>query len=253
MLRGIAGGAGLGAGVDHVEDVLLLAGVVAGLLVALVPVRILDDEVHLRVDGPGQVHDLVGELLHQAQAVVLPGLVALGLDAHLAPAGGEEEVVQDDLVKHARKLAHDALVLLAVAGIGVAERVVIGGLALPIHELGGRDAARGLDAVLLEERLDLPQALGRDVHHAAVVLDVDLVQMDVLLEVVDSALDLGVVRVLQIVGVDVGRDLEVLERFHDNPLVSFLYLANAAFSIARNIPSVKLRALFVKILQIACA
>ena len=46
------------------------------------------------------------------------------------------------------------------------------------------------------------------------IFNIHLVQMDVLFEVVDAALDLRLIDLFQIVGVDIGRNLEVLERFH---------------------------------------
>ena len=214
MLGRIAGVAGFGPGIDHVEDILLLAGVIARFLIAFVPVGVLDDEVHLGIDLARQVNDLVGELLHHVQAVILPGLLALGLDAHLAPAGGEEEIVQYDLIKHAGQLAHDAQVFLAVAGIGIAEGIVVRGLAHAVHQLSRGDAAGGFDAVLLEQRLDRLQLFDGNIHRAAVIFNIHLVQMDVLFEVVDAALDLRLIGLFQIVGVDIGRNLEVLERFH---------------------------------------
>lgn len=42
--------AGLGARVDHVEDILLLSGVVAQLLEGFIPVGVFDDDVALGID-----------------------------------------------------------------------------------------------------------------------------------------------------------------------------------------------------------
>ena len=215
MLGRVLGIPGLGAGVDHVEDVLLLAGVVAAFLIALVPVGILDDEVHLGVDALGFVHDHTGEVLHHVEAIVLPALVALGLDAHVAGAAGKEEVIQNDLVKDRGDVPDDLHIALPVGGIGVAEGVVVGGLALAVHQHGGGDAAGGFDAVLFKEGLYLTEPLYGNIHQTPVVFQIDLVQMDVVLVVVDSGLDVRVGGGFQIVGIDVGSQLEMLVGTHD--------------------------------------
>jgi len=207
--------AGLGAGVDHIEDILLLAGVVAAFLIAFVPVGVFDDEIHLGVDTLGFVHDHMGKVLHHMEPVVLPAVLALGLDAHLTGAAGEEEVVQNDLVKHGGDIPHDLHVALPVGGIGVAEGVVVGGLALTVDQHGGGDAAGSFDAVAFKQFLYLTQTLHGNIHQTPVVFDIDLVQMHIVLVVVDGFLNVRVGGGVDVVGIDVCRQLEMLVGFHD--------------------------------------
>ena len=215
MLGGVLRIPGLGAGVDHIEDILLLAGVIAAFLIAFVPVGVLDDEIHLGIDALGFVHDHTGKVLHYMEAVVLPALLALGLDAHLTGAAGEEKVIQNDLVKHGGDIPHDLHIALPVGGIGVAEGIVVGGFALAVHQHGGSDAAGGFNAVALEEFLHLTQTLHGNIHQTPVVFDIDLVQMHIVLIVVDRLLNVRVGGGFDVVGIDICRQFEMLVGFHD--------------------------------------
>ena len=100
--------AGLRAGPDAVEDLRPPFEVEAEALEVVIPVRVLDDDLDLRVDGLRGADDQVAAgLVHPLQAVFGPAPVPLGGDFHVLLAAGEEEVVQEELVEMpGRRLGH---------------------------------------------------------------------------------------------------------------------------------------------------
>ena len=134
------------------------------------------------VDRPGGGHHLPGHVCHLLQAEFGPTALPLGVQAHLAPASREEEVVQDDLVEQGRRLPHDVQIAGAVDRVGVAQNVEDAVLLVAVDFDGGGDAAGYGNAMGGKEGLDGPHALGGDVVEAAVGLQVRLVQRQIALE-----------------------------------------------------------------------
>ena len=158
----------------------------------------------------------------------LAAAVALLFDAHFAAAAGEEKVIQDDLVKNLCQLLHDAQVFGPVIRIGIAEGVIIGGLADAVHKLGGGDAAGNLDTVFFKHSLGHAQLFLRNINFAPVVFDIHLVQMDVLFVKIYALLNVFFFSSIQIIGKHIRRHLKVfklLEAFHYIvPLTAISYL-----------------------------
>ena len=128
--------AGLDARIDAVEDLRLDVEVVAQALEMLVPIGVLDDQVELGVDGLGGLDQLVqGDVIEEIQAVLRPAPGSLGGDVRGRLGGGEEPVVQDQLVEMAGGRFGDGLqaVAIALTGIGCA-----GDLRRPRPESRGR-------------------------------------------------------------------------------------------------------------------
>ena len=200
------GVARLVAGVDPVEDARLGLEVEASVGEVLVPVRVLDHDLDLRVRLPGRPDDhVLRGLLHQREAEVAPAARPLRLDAALALAGREEEVVEDQLVEERGREAHHLLEVPAVLGVRVAER-----LELPALVEHGRDPAGGPDTTALEELLRLQHRVAVDDHHAAVRLQVDLADLELLREHVEvPGQPVPVGHLPHVAGRTVDRQLEV--------------------------------------------
>ena len=179
------GVAGLGAGVDAVEDPRLRLEVEARVGEVLVPVRVLDDDLDLRVHRLRRPHDqALRGLLHQVEAEGTPAARALGLDVALGLRGREEEVVEDQLVEEARREADDLLDVLPVGRARVAELLELEAL---VGDQG--DPARRLDPPALEEALGLQHGLAVVRDPAAVGLEVDLADLQVLREGLEVLLE----------------------------------------------------------------
>ena len=175
----------LRARVDAVEDPRLGLEVEPGVREVLVPVRVLDHDLDLRVDGLRRGDDqALRGLLHEVQPELAPAARALRLDVALPLRRGEEEVVEDQLVEEAGREPHHLLDVLAVGGVGVAEL-------LELEALVGdeRDPARGLDPPALEEPLGLQHGLAVVRDPAAVHLQVDLADLQVLRERLEALLE----------------------------------------------------------------
>ena len=165
--------AGFRAGPDPVEDLRPAFQVEPQPLEMVIPVGVLDDDLDLGVDGLRGAHDEVAPgFVHQLQAVLRPAAVALRGDFHVLLAAGEEEIVQEELVKVLRGVFRDALDPGAVFRIGVAESFEVVGL---VDGIG--DARGDLQALFEEEGLRLFE--GGVIHelHVAVGLEVDLVHV----------------------------------------------------------------------------
>ncbi len=185
VLVGEHGVAGLGAGVDPVEHPRLLFEIEPGVGEVLVPVRVLDDDLDPRVDRlGGPDHQAPRGLPHQAEAEVGPAPGAPRPDVALGLRGREEEVVEDQLVEEPRREADDLLHVLPVGGIGVAELLELAAL---VGDEG--DPARGLDPPALEEPLRLQHGLAVVRDAAAVGLEVDLADLQVLREGLPAPLE----------------------------------------------------------------
>ena len=121
MLIAFAGVTGLGTGIDTVENVALAIGVIAGFLIGLRPVGILDDDLAVGVGCLGGLHDKLladpGKLLG---AELFPAHVTLCLAAFVAGAVGEEPVVDDELVKVAGGIGNGLYQILLHCLIGIA-------------------------------------------------------------------------------------------------------------------------------------
>ena len=113
----------------HAVELRRLPGdVVAVLAVALVPVRILDDDADLRAHLLGDVDEMAFRLLgHEPAAVVGPGIAAAARQAFRAGAGREEPVIHDDFVEHLGEHAHPALEGGHILRIVVTKRTAVGG------------------------------------------------------------------------------------------------------------------------------
>ncbi len=175
--------AGLGAGVDAVEDLRLLVEVVAVGLEMLIPVGKLDDHFHLGVDGArGRQNQVAGNLIHELEAEGGPA------QASPLAAMSESRLVllkkkSSSMISSKWRAVSSAIVLHVVAlfGIGVAHRDelafagirFIGAGSVAGADVG--DASRNLDAVGVEEGFHgLQHRLVGD-GPAAIGLDVDLV------------------------------------------------------------------------------
>ena len=170
-----AGIAGFRARVDPVEDAGLGFQVEAEALEVVVPVGVLDDDFHLRVDGFGwPEHERARGFVHLRQAELGPRALALGGDVGVGLAVGEEEVVQDELVEIAGRELHDLLHQGPVFRIGVAE-----GLELIALADGGGDAASHLEPFRGEELLRLVEGGLIHDHRVAVRFQIDLVDLHV--------------------------------------------------------------------------
>ena len=192
MLIGVALMARFGTGVDLIEQILLLAGVVARFLIALHPVGELDGDLDVGIDRLGGLDDEVfRDLLHQCQAELLPGSVALGLAAIVAGAVGEEEIVNDKLIVESRDVFHGLLQMIAHPVVAVAvgvEQALTALVRLALAGDGGGDAAGHFNVVFMEQVDAAGQLLARNQAVVAIGLEIHLVYADVFLEEVDLAL-----------------------------------------------------------------
>ena len=173
----------------------------------VVPVRVFDDDLDLRVDGPRRPHHQVPPgIVHLGQPEFRPGAVALRGDIAIGFAVREEEVIEDELVEVPGGELDNVFELLPVLGVRVAIRFELVGLA-DRH----RDAAGDLDALAQEELLGLVQ--GRRVHHHHVArrLQIDLVHLHVLGHGFPVALQpRGVVHLPRLINTAVEGDVEIL-------------------------------------------
>ena len=161
---------------NAVKDGLLNTGIISGGLMAFIPVGIFDHKLHPGIDLLRFGDDLLGKSLHLGLPEVLPALFSLGLDAHFAPAGSEEEVVQNDLVKSFRRVPDHLKILLPVLRIRIAEGIEIRRLLNPVHQRGGGNASGRLQAVGFQDLPDPAQALHGNIRGGPVVFHVDLLQ-----------------------------------------------------------------------------
>ena len=140
----------------------------------LVPVGKLDDDLDLRVHGPGRLDEEVfRDLVHQIEAELGPCAVSLCRDVGGGLGGDEEEVVEDDFVKMAGGELGHPLDEGAVVGVRVAERAELAGVVV-----GVGDAAGDAHALIREELLQVLQGLLVGQHAVPLGLDVDLVDLE---------------------------------------------------------------------------
>ncbi len=150
----------LDADAHAVELRCLQRDVVAVLPVALVPVRVLDDDLRRRVHLLGRVDQVDLRLLgHEAAAVVGPGLAAALREALRARAVREEPVVHDDLVEDLGQDLDPPLEESHVLRVVVAERA-------PVR---GDDGAGDRNPAAAQVGRDLPQGRHRGRVDARVV------------------------------------------------------------------------------------
>ena len=108
----------LGPGVDPVEVLRLGLEVESQVLEVVIPVRVLDDDLHVRIDRPCRLHHQGSPgFVHLLEPEGRPAPAAFRADAEVALAAREEEVVEDDLVEVPRRELDDLLQSPAVLGI----------------------------------------------------------------------------------------------------------------------------------------
>ena len=198
---------GFRAGPHAVEDLGAPFEVEAEALEIVIPVRVLDDALDLRVDGLRGADDQVAAgLVHPLQAVRGPAPVPLGGNLHVLLAAGEEEVVQEQLVEVAgRRLGH-LLHPFPVFRVRIAEGFEVVRLAD-----GVRDAAGDLEALLLEELLGLLERGVVDQEHVAVRLQVDLVHVQLAGDGLPGGFEpLGVFHLFHFIRADIDGNGEIL-------------------------------------------
>src|SRR6185437_5224996 len=176
----------------------------------LVPVRVLDDHLDVRVGAARRPKDeVLCHLPHLAQPVLGPALRAFGADIGVATRVVEREVIEDHGVEVARRLTDGAPRRGDVLRV-----LVIEGAKRPSLIRGGqRDAAIDRDAVRAKETRDPIERRRIGEEAAAVVLEVHLVEVDLAPDAVELLLQH--LRVGELVGGehrDVDRDTEVLVR-----------------------------------------
>ena len=173
----------------------------------VVPVGILDDHLDLRVHGLGRAHhEVLPGFLEQVQAVLGPAAVALGLDLHVLLAGGEEEVVQQELVEVLGRVLRDAAHHRPVLRVGIAEGLEFVGL---VDGVG--DAAGHLDALLPEESLGLLEGLVIHDQQVAVRLQVDLVHVQLVGDELPGGFQPGrILHLLHLIGAYIYGNGEIL-------------------------------------------
>ena len=100
MLLCISRVTGLRTGVDRIKDSWLLCRIVPCLIVVLVPLRIFDDEVDLRIDLLGKCYCLPGNLQFLCQPHLLPRTGTLDFNTLAATTVGKVEVIQYHFIEH---------------------------------------------------------------------------------------------------------------------------------------------------------
>src|SRR6185312_8109993 len=164
----------LGTGVDVIEHLRLAIEIEAEALEVLIPVRVLDDHLDVRVDAASRPEDhVLRHVPHLAQPVLGPALRALGADVRIAARVVEGEVIEHHGIEMARRHAHGALGRCDVLRILVIERAERAALV----GRGERDASIDADAACPEEARDPPERGRIGEYAAAVLLEVHLVEM----------------------------------------------------------------------------
>ena len=191
MLVVVFGVAGFCARVDAVKKLRLLVKVVAVGLKVLVPVGELDDDFYLGIDGArGAENEFARDVIHELEAECVPRLVGFCGDVGVVLGVVEEKVVKDNFVEMARGDLSDVFDVVALFGVGVAHGDELA--AGVIGCIGARGiapayvgyAARRLDMVGGEERLDLLEIGVVGDGSAAIGFDVDFVDFDLAGEVI---------------------------------------------------------------------
>ena len=116
--------------------------------------------------------NLLSSLVHQLQAILSPGAVALSLDTEVAFAVGEEEVVEDNFVKKLSGQLDNLLRLSPLYGILVAVGLEVVHLADSVG-----DTTCNLNTLVLEELDDFLHLGLVDDKLVAVSLEIDLVNL----------------------------------------------------------------------------
>ena len=198
---------GFGAGPYAVEDLRPVFQVEAQALEMVIPVGVLDDDLHLGIDLLGGTdHQVAAGFVHQFQAVLRPGLVPLGGNLDVLLAAGEEEVVQKELVEVTGRMLGDLLHHGAVVGVRVAEGLEIVGL---VDGVG--DAAGHLDALAQEEGLGLFKDGVVHQMQVSVGLQIDLIHVQLAGDGLPGGFEpLGVRHLFDLVRADVNGYFEVL-------------------------------------------
>ena len=121
MLVAADGVTGLSTRINAVEMLRAIVQVETQCREMVVPVGILYDDLAFGIYGMGGAkHYVLRRILHQFQAVLRPVPIPFGSDAVLALAVMEEEIVQDDLVKKARRIFRNLPGLCPLDRIAVA-------------------------------------------------------------------------------------------------------------------------------------
>ena len=142
----------------------------------VIPVRILDDYLHLRIHLSCRFEDEVLSCLsHNLESVLCPAHVSLSSDVIFRFCTCVEEVVENELVKVLCSVLRYLLHLLSVLRVGVAEC-----LETIAFVNGVGDASGCLDAFLLEELLGLVECGVIDNQKVAMRLKVDFVHIKLL-------------------------------------------------------------------------
>ena len=207
MLVAADGVAGLGACVDTVEMLRAVVQVESKGREMVVPVGVLDDHLALGIDCVGGAEDhVLSRILHQLQAILRPAAVTLCLDAVLALAVMEKEVIQDDLVKQTGGIfgyLFGSLPFLWILVTVCLERVSLA--------YGIRDAARYLQSLAFEELDGFLHGGTIDYELVAVRLEIDLVHLHLGGDDVPCGVQPMLVRhPLHLVGTGVDGYLEIL-------------------------------------------
>ena len=109
-------------GPDTVKELGTFLQIKSQTLKVIIPVGIFDNHLYLRIHFLGRFqHEVTTGLGHQLQAVVRPALHSFCLYFYVGLAAGEEEIIQNKLIKLFRRGFRNLLHHLAVFGIGIAE------------------------------------------------------------------------------------------------------------------------------------
>ena len=164
---------GFRTGPHAVKDLWAVLQVEAKTLEMVVPVRILDDDLDLWIDGLRRTDDQVpARFVHEFQAILRPAPVTFRGDFDILLATGEEKVVQEELVEVSGRVLGNLLDHRPVLGIGVTEGFEI------VRLIDGvSDTARHLKALGQEELLGLLQGGVVNQQEVAVGFKVDLVHV----------------------------------------------------------------------------
>ena len=173
----------------------------------IIPVRIFDDDLHLRIDGLCRTyHQILGCIVHQGEPIFCPRLLSFGCNLHRTLAAGEEEIVEQKLVEMACSHLCNVLYCLAMLGIRVAEGLKLIGL---VDGVG--DTACHLNALFLEKLLGLLQCSVIDNQQVTMGLEIDLVNIQLTGDGGPCRLQpLGILHLVDLIGTHIHRHLKIV-------------------------------------------
>ena len=147
---------GFRAGINRIRNLWLCRQVIAGLIIYLKPLRILDDHIHFRVDAlSGLHHDLFRNIFHLFKPEFLPALRSLLFNTFPASAVIKIEIIKDQLIKNFGIQRHCLTQCFHIFFTGIAQGIV----SVILISRTSRNSARGSNSFTLKISLHLKELL----------------------------------------------------------------------------------------------